>query len=89
MCLSSWVLSTAAIGLKTKENFSPKTTLQTPETVGNPKNWNLRGATVREKALREYGYKNSHAFSHGGPVEGFPVTRVRKERANKAAMLLC
>ena len=45
---------------------------------------------VTEKALREYGHKNSHAFSHAGPLEGFPVTRVRKRaEGNKAAMLLC
>ena len=45
---------------------------------------------VMEKALREYGYKNSHAFSHAGPLEGFPATRVRKRtEGNKAAMLLC
>ena len=46
--------------------------------------------SVTEKALREYGHKNSHAFSHAGPLEGFPVTRVRKRAEwNKAAMLLC
>ena len=53
VCLSSWVLATATIGLKTKQKkaFTTlhcllKATPQTPETVGNPQKWNLRGATA-------------------------------------------
>ena len=47
VCLNSWVLATAAIGLKTKQ-----ATPQTHETVGNPKNWNLRGATAGSESCQ-------------------------------------
>ena len=53
---NSWVLVTATIGLKTKQKKAVvllkvllKATPQTPETEGNPKNWNLRGATAESE----------------------------------------
>ena len=54
ICPNSWVLVTATIGLKTKQrkclpHSLLKATPQTPETVGNPKNWNLRGATAESE----------------------------------------
>ena len=51
----SWVLVIATIGLKTgnRRKRLPhcllKATPQTPETVGKPKNWNLRGATAESE----------------------------------------
>ena len=50
ICPNSWVLVTATIGLKTEQKiafttfFAEGNTIDT-ETVGNLKNWNLRGAT--------------------------------------------
>ena len=44
VCLNSWVLATATIGLKTKQKKA-FTTL----TVGNLKNLNLRGATAESE----------------------------------------
>ena len=55
ICPNSWILVTATIGLKTKQKkasttfFAEGTTPQTPETVGNPKNWNLRGVTAESE----------------------------------------
>ena len=53
ICPNSWVLVTATIGLKTKKKKAFTTFFaegtQTPETVGNPKNWNLRGATAESE----------------------------------------
>ena len=54
VCLNSWVLATATKGLKrNRRKRLPhsllKATAQTPETVGNPKNWNLRGATAESE----------------------------------------
>ena len=54
ICPNSWVLVTATIGFKTKQKkafttFFAEATPQTPETVGNPKNWNLRGATAESE----------------------------------------
>ena len=56
VCPNSCVLVTATIGLKTKQKKAVvllkvllKATPQTPETEGNPKNWNLRGATAESE----------------------------------------
>ena len=57
VCLNSWVLATATIGLKTRNRRKRlphcllKATPQTPETVGNPQNWNLRGATAESEII--------------------------------------